>query len=305
MYGCADLAVRGVCRESDRWAPPCWRALSLCGQAVSRSCLCQGPPPCACCPNRPSPPRAGHLSPRRVSPSWAGASTACFQVTRSQTQILRRPHAWQRLFLATACEIAVDATVYSRITIGACTAIRSHATRAKAPCATPQHAGAKGAVPDQVLAQCACSAGVASTQPKAGERASRGANQRGARSCSERDFPGQLPQGALARSSADRPCQSLPDRPCRTLRFGFCAAQREDSSAGPKFAAGARRRCGRGCVDRAFVPRWPGLRAASSRTEGSLAAPSLALTRSLPARRSVAVWQALGAIPDCHLRRPL
>ena len=280
MCGCAHLAVRGACPESDRRALPCRRALSHRGHAVSRSCLCQDPPTCACCPNGPSPPpRAGHLSPRRVSPSWAGASTACFQVTRSQTQVLRRPHAWQRLFLATVCEIAVDAAVHSRITIGACTAIRSHATHTKAPCATPQRAGAKGALPDRVLAQCACSACVAAIQPKACERASLGANQRRARSCSERDLPGQLARGSLARSSADRPCQPLPDRPCQPLRFGFCAAWREDSTAGPKFTAGARRRRGRGRVDCAFVPRWPGLRAASSRMEGPLAAPSLALTR--------------------------
>lgn len=271
MCGCAHLAVRGGCRESDRRAP-CRRAPSHCRHAVSYSCFCQDPPTCACCPNGPSPPpRAGHLSPRRVSPSWAGESTACFQAARSPTQVVRRPHAWQRLFLATVCEIAVDAAVHSRITTGACTAIRSHATRAQAPCATPQRAGAKGARPDRVRAQCACSACVAASQPTACESASLGANQRGARSCSERDLPGQLPRGALARSSADRPCQPL--------RFGFCAAWREDSSAGPQFAAGARRRRGRGRVDCAFVPRWPGLRAASSRTEGPLAAPSLALTR--------------------------
>jgi hypothetical protein len=280
MCGCARLAVRGVCRESDRRALPCRRALSHCGHAVSRSCCCQDPPTRACCPNWPSPPpRAGRVSPRWVWSSGAGASTACFQVTRSQTQVVGRPHAWQRPCLATVCEIAFDAAVHSRIAVGACTVTRSYATRAKAPCTAAQHAGAKGTHPHQVLAQCARSACVAAIQQKACERASRGANQRGARSRSERDLPGQRARGALARPSADRPCQPLSDRPWQPLRFGFCAAWREDSSAGPKFAAGDRRRRGRGRVDRAFVPRWPGLRAASSRTEGPLAAPSLALTR--------------------------
>ena len=304
MCGCAHLAVCGVRPESDRLALPYRRAFSHCGHAVWRSCFCQDPPTCACCPNGPSPPpRAGHLSPRRVSPSWAGASTACFQITRPQTQVAGWPHAWQRLILATACEIAVDAAVYSRVTIRAYTAIRSHATRAKATCvkatcATSQRAGAKGAHPDdRILAQCAPSAGVAATQPKACERASLGASQRGARSCSERDLPGQLPRGALVRSSATRPCQSL--------QFGFCTAWREDSTTGPKFTAGARRRGGRGRVDRALVPRWPGLRATSSRTGGPLAAPSLALTRQSCRPGDRRPSGKPQGNPACHIRHPL